>query len=83
MNSATFESLADKQVLHLTTIGRVTGRPREIVVHRLPLEVLPFFRTSRRRRLGQEHPAQPERQRPVREVQKAVATVKRLSAFKV
>jgi deazaflavin-dependent oxidoreductase (nitroreductase family) len=28
----TFESLADKQVLHLTTIGRVTGRPREIEI---------------------------------------------------
>jgi deazaflavin-dependent oxidoreductase (nitroreductase family) len=32
MSSATFESLADKQVLHLTTIGRVTGRPREIEI---------------------------------------------------
>jgi deazaflavin-dependent oxidoreductase (nitroreductase family) len=32
MSSATFESLADKQVLHLTTIGRVTGRPREVEI---------------------------------------------------
>jgi hypothetical protein len=32
MSSATFESLADKQVLHLTTIGRVTGRAREIEI---------------------------------------------------
>ena len=32
MSSATFESLADTQLLHLTTIGRVTGRPREIEI---------------------------------------------------
>jgi len=32
MSSATFESLADKQVLHLTTIGRMTGRPHEIEI---------------------------------------------------
>ena len=32
MSSATFESLADKRVLHLTTTGRVTGRPREIEI---------------------------------------------------
>jgi deazaflavin-dependent oxidoreductase (nitroreductase family) len=32
MSSATFESLADKQMLHLTTIGRVTGLPREIEI---------------------------------------------------
>src|SRR5258708_34202534 len=30
--SASFESLADEQVLHVTTIGRVTGRPREIEI---------------------------------------------------
>jgi deazaflavin-dependent oxidoreductase (nitroreductase family) len=32
MSSATFASLAGEQVLHLTTIGRVTGRPREIEI---------------------------------------------------
>jgi deazaflavin-dependent oxidoreductase (nitroreductase family) len=32
MSSATFESLADKPMLHLTTIGRVTGRRREIEI---------------------------------------------------
>jgi len=32
MSSVTFESLADKQVLHLTTIARVTGQPREIEI---------------------------------------------------
>jgi deazaflavin-dependent oxidoreductase (nitroreductase family) len=32
MSSATFDCLADKQVLHLITIGRVTGRPREIEI---------------------------------------------------
>ena len=32
MSFATFESLVGKQVLHLTTIGRVTGRPREIEI---------------------------------------------------
>jgi len=32
MSFATFEGLADKRVLHLTTIGRVTGRPREIEI---------------------------------------------------
>jgi len=38
MRPATLDSLANKQVLHLTTIGRVTGRPRNIeiwfIVHR-------------------------------------------------
>lgn len=32
MSPATFESLAGEQVLHLTTVGRVTGRPREIEI---------------------------------------------------
>jgi len=32
MSSATFENLADEQVLHLTTVGRVTGRPHEIEI---------------------------------------------------
>ena len=32
MSSGTFQSLADKQVLHLTTTGRVTGRQREIEI---------------------------------------------------
>src|ERR1700716_1556986 len=32
MGSATLEHLADKRELHLTTIGRVTGRPREIEI---------------------------------------------------
>jgi hypothetical protein len=32
MSSARFESLAGGQVLHLTTVGRVTGRPREIEI---------------------------------------------------
>ncbi len=32
MISATFECHADEQVLHLTTIGRVTGRPHEIEI---------------------------------------------------
>jgi deazaflavin-dependent oxidoreductase (nitroreductase family) len=32
MSSARFESLAGEQVLHLTTVGRVTGRPREIEI---------------------------------------------------
>jgi deazaflavin-dependent oxidoreductase (nitroreductase family) len=32
MSSAPFESLAGEQVLHLTTVGRVTGRPREIEI---------------------------------------------------
>jgi len=30
--SAPFESLAGEQVLHLTTVGRATGRPREIEI---------------------------------------------------
>ena len=32
MSSATLEGLAGKQALHLTTIGRVTGQPREIEI---------------------------------------------------
>jgi deazaflavin-dependent oxidoreductase (nitroreductase family) len=32
MSSETFESLAGGQVLHLTTVGRVTGWPREIEI---------------------------------------------------
>src|SRR5712691_9666593 len=32
MSSATLESLAGKQVLHLTTIGRLSGRPGEIEI---------------------------------------------------
>jgi deazaflavin-dependent oxidoreductase (nitroreductase family) len=32
MSSATFENLADPQLLYLTTIGWVTGRPREIEI---------------------------------------------------
>ncbi len=32
MRPATLDSLANKQVLHLTTIGRVTGVPREIEI---------------------------------------------------
>jgi deazaflavin-dependent oxidoreductase (nitroreductase family) len=32
MSSATSEVRADEQVLHLTTIGRVTGRPHEIEI---------------------------------------------------
>ncbi len=32
MRPATFEGLANERVLHLTTIGRVTGRPREIEI---------------------------------------------------
>jgi deazaflavin-dependent oxidoreductase (nitroreductase family) len=32
MSSATIENLADEQVLHLATVGRVTGRPREIEI---------------------------------------------------
>ena len=32
MSSVTLESLAGKQVLYLTTIGRMTGRPREIEI---------------------------------------------------
>lgn len=32
MSSATFEKLANEQVLHLTTVGRVTGRPHEIEI---------------------------------------------------
>ena len=27
-----FESVADEQVLHVTTVGRVTGQPREIEI---------------------------------------------------
>jgi deazaflavin-dependent oxidoreductase (nitroreductase family) len=30
--SSSSESLADEQVLHVTTTGRVTGRPREIEI---------------------------------------------------
>jgi deazaflavin-dependent oxidoreductase (nitroreductase family) len=30
--SSSFDSLADEPVLHVTTIGRVTGRPREIEI---------------------------------------------------
>jgi deazaflavin-dependent oxidoreductase (nitroreductase family) len=32
MNWASIEDLADRQVLHLTTIGRRTGLPREIEI---------------------------------------------------
>ena len=32
MSSATLESLAAEQVFHLTTIGRVSGQPREIEI---------------------------------------------------
>ncbi len=32
MSRATLQSLADRQVLHLTTVGRVTGLPREIEI---------------------------------------------------
>jgi len=32
VSSATLESFIDEQVLHLTTIGRITGRPREIEI---------------------------------------------------
>jgi len=32
LSSATFESLADKQLLHLTTICWVTEQPREIEI---------------------------------------------------
>jgi deazaflavin-dependent oxidoreductase (nitroreductase family) len=32
MSYETFESVAAQQVLHLTTVGRVTGRPREIEI---------------------------------------------------
>jgi len=32
MRPAALESLANKQVLHLTTIGRMTGRPRNIEI---------------------------------------------------
>jgi deazaflavin-dependent oxidoreductase (nitroreductase family) len=32
MSSVTFENLAGEQVLHLTTVGRVTGRPHEIEI---------------------------------------------------
>jgi len=32
MSSALFENLAGEQVLHLTTVGRVTGRSREIEI---------------------------------------------------
>jgi deazaflavin-dependent oxidoreductase (nitroreductase family) len=32
MGSAIFESVADRQVLHLSTIGRTTGQPREIEI---------------------------------------------------
>jgi deazaflavin-dependent oxidoreductase (nitroreductase family) len=32
MSSATLEGLANEQVLHLTTIGRMTGKPREIEI---------------------------------------------------
>jgi deazaflavin-dependent oxidoreductase (nitroreductase family) len=32
MSSATLEGLVGRQVLHLTTIERVTGRPREIEI---------------------------------------------------
>jgi deazaflavin-dependent oxidoreductase (nitroreductase family) len=32
MSSTTFENLAGEQVLHLTTVGRVTGRPHEIEI---------------------------------------------------
>ena len=30
--SSSFETLADEQVLHVTTIGRVTARPRELEI---------------------------------------------------
>ncbi|MGA2409487.1 MAG: nitroreductase family deazaflavin-dependent oxidoreductase [Candidatus Binataceae bacterium] len=32
MTSKTLDSLANEQVLHLTTIGRTTGQPREIEI---------------------------------------------------
>jgi deazaflavin-dependent oxidoreductase (nitroreductase family) len=32
MNSPTFNGLAGEQVLHLITIGRVTGQPRQIEI---------------------------------------------------
>jgi deazaflavin-dependent oxidoreductase (nitroreductase family) len=32
MSSTRFEGLAREQLLHLTTVGRVTGRPREIEI---------------------------------------------------
>jgi len=32
MSRATLQSLADRQVLHLTTVGRVTGLAREIEI---------------------------------------------------
>ena len=32
MGGATLQSLADGQVLHLTTVGRVSGLPREIEI---------------------------------------------------
>src|SRR5208337_2649776 len=32
MSSATLEGLAGRQVLHLTTIGRVSGLPREVEI---------------------------------------------------
>jgi hypothetical protein len=32
MSSALFENLAGEQVLHLTTVGRVTGRSRRQLV---------------------------------------------------
>ena len=32
MSSTAFDSLSGQQVLHLTTIGRVAGRPREIEI---------------------------------------------------
>jgi deazaflavin-dependent oxidoreductase (nitroreductase family) len=32
MSSAPFDSLAGEQVLHLTTVGRATGRPHEIEI---------------------------------------------------
>ena len=32
MSSATLEDLAGEQLLHLTTVGRVSGRPQEIEI---------------------------------------------------
>ncbi len=50
MAKATLQSIAGRQVLHLTTVGRVTGLPREIeiwfVVHR---ECLYLFSEHRER----------------------------------
>jgi hypothetical protein len=86
MNSATFERLADKQVLQLTTIGRVTGRPREIEIWFIVYHEKFCLFSERRDAAGwvkniRRHPNASVRFGKCS--MKAVARVKRLLAFKV